>query len=240
MSVITANFLGRFGNQAMQYCFARAYAEQNNCEFQCEPWIGQRIFELNDKQIERELPRRSELDLKEGEININLRGYAQNQRCMIYTKKQVQDWFRLKPEFAEKLEQWRPKADWIIAHRRVGDYFGYGYVVISKQSYRDACRKFGLDDQDLRFVSDEEPGKCPGIDEELDFLPDFYRMVIARNLLRGNSTLSWIASVLGDGNIFSPIIEGLPGGREHHCEFVRGNYPRFCNLHFVTDLHIKE
>lgn len=240
MSVITANLLGRFGNQAMQYCFARAYAEQHGCEFQCEPWLGQRIFQLNDKPISKKLPRRSEIDLKDGELDINFYGYAQSQRCMIYTKKQAQQWFKLKPEIAEILERWRPEDDSVIAHRRTGDYMGYGYVQVSKKSYYNACKKFGLDAMALRFVSDESPGQHLDLPDELEFLPDFYRLMKASILLRGNSTFSWFAGLLSDAEIYSPVIDGLKGGQEHDCEFVKGNHPKFCNLSFITDLHIKE
>lgn len=237
MPLITANLLGRFGNQAMQYCFAKAYAEKHGCDFQCEHWIGHRIFELNDVGISVDLPRRSEIDLKDGETNFNFRGYAQHQRCMIYTKEQVRRWFRLRPQIEEALEQWRPKDDTLLAHRRTGDYFGYGYVVVSEKSYKDACDKFGLDKKKLRFVSEEEPGFCAGFSGDYAFLPDFYRLIKAKVLLRGNSTFSWMAAFLSDAEIYSPVIDGLLGGREHDCEFVRGNHPRFCNLGFVTDLH---
>lgn len=198
MPVITANLLGRFGNQAMQYLFARAYAEQNGWDFQCEPWIGQRIFELNDKPIMDQWPRRSELDLKDGEYNINLYGYAQHQRCMIYTKKQAQDWLKFRPGIAEKLEECRLQDDEIVAHRRAGDYFGYGYPVVSEKSYYDACEKFGLKGE-LHFVSEEKPGWCGGFEGELGFLFDFYRLMKAPILLRGNSTFSWFAALLGSG-----------------------------------------
>lgn len=240
MNVITANFLGRFGNQAMQYTFARAYAEKHGCEFQCEPWIGQRVFQLDDKSIEKRLPRYSELDLKDGQVNINFYGYAQNQRCMIYTREQAQNWFKIRPEIEEALKRWRPEDDSVIAHRRAGDYLGYGYVQVSKKSYHDACQKFGLDVLALRFVSDESPGHHLDFPDELSFLPDFYRLMKAPTLLRGNSSFSWFAALLSNAEIYSPVIEGLAGGKEHDCDFVPGNHPRFCNLAFVTDLHVKE
>ncbi len=224
----------------MQYCFARAYAEQMGCEFQCEPWIGQRIFELSDAPISRELPRRSELDIKDGETDFNFRGYAQNQRCMIYTKKKVQDWFKIRPHIAKNLEDCRWKDDYILAHRRVGDYIGYGYVQVSKQSYYKACRNLECLPSALRFVSDEHPSHCDGVEREFDFLLDFYRLTKAKILLRGNSTFSWFAALLGNAEVYSPVIEGLEGGKEHDCEFVKGNHPRFANLDFVTDLHVKE
>lgn len=240
MRVITANFLGRFGNQAMQYCFARAYSEKHGFEFQCEPWIGQRIFELNDRPITSLLPRRSEIDVLDGETNINFYGYAQQQKCLIYyAKSQVREWFKFRPEIAKDLEVFRSKLDEIIAHRRVGDYFGYGYPVVSSASYVNACHKFGLNVEMLRIVSDECKTTSPRFRGELEFLPDFFRLMTAKTLLRGNSTFSWFAALLSDARVLSPVIDGLEGGREHDCDFVEGNHPKFTNLGFITDLHVQ-
>lgn len=238
MKVITANFLGRFGNQAMQYCFARAYAEKYGCEFQCEPWIGQEIFDLTDNPISVSLPRRSEIDLEDGETNINFFGYAQHQKCMIYRKSQVQEWFRISPYILQRLEKHRAPSDGVIAHRRGGDYKGYGYPVVSNNSYIEACSKFGLPLEKLEIISDDTtPVILNG--GNLQFLPDFYRLMTATTLLRGNSTFSWFAALLSNARVFSPVIDGLEGGKEHDCEFVEGNHPKFANLGFLTDLHVQ-
>lgn len=237
MKVITANFLGRFGNQAMQYCFARAYAEKHGCEFQCEPWIGQEIFDLNDKPISVSLPRRSEIDLVDGETNINFFGYAQHQKCMIYRKSQVQKWFKMKLDLVMKVAEFHSLPSDVVAHRRAGDYIGYGYPVVSRSSYVNACRKYGLNEYNLKIVSDATPTRF--ISGNLNFLPDFFRLMTATTLLRGNSTFSWFAALLSDARVLSPVIDGLEGGREHDCEFVEGNHPKFANLGFITDLHVQ-
>ena len=43
---------------------------------------------------------------------------------------------------------------------------------------------------------------------------------------------------MGTGQVYSPLIEGLEGGREHDVQFVPGNWTRFSNLHFTTDLYL--
>jgi hypothetical protein len=45
---------------------------------------------------------------------------------------------------------------------------------------------------------------------------------------------------LSDCDVYSPLIGSLSGGREQDCPFVKGNHPKFANLHFLTDLHLKE
>lgn len=239
MPVITANLLGRFGNQCMGYLFARGYATKHGFDFQCEPWIGQRIFQLEDAPITaKDLPRRSELDLVDGEGDVNIYGYAQSQNALTYTRQQAREWFKFRPEIDEKLKPYRDCTFETLAHRRVGDYIGYGYPVVSKKSYLDAYREFDLFPPD--FVTEEDPLTDENFTGELSFLPDFYTLVRAKVIMRANSTFSWIAGVLNEGRVFSPIIDGLEGGREHDVKFVEGNWPRLSNHSFCTDLHLPE
>lgn len=235
--VVAASLQGRFGNQLFTYAYARGYAEQQDAEFQCEPWIGSRIFVLDDPPIANpDLPCRDENTLAPGEVDIAIRTYAQNQKCLVYTREQVRSWFVLRPEIEQLLdagvERWP-----LVGHRRVGDYIGYGYPVVSAASYINACEEFGLPAAQLQFVTEEAPLELAAFQDWAPFLPDFYRLMKADFLLRGNSTFSWWAAALGDQQrVFSPVIDGLEGGREHDCRFLEGNGPRFCNLSFVTDL----
>ncbi len=239
MGIVAASLQGRFGNQMFTYAYARAYAEQHGAEFQCEPWVGQRIFALDDAPISNpDLPRRDENTLTPGEHDIAIRTYAQNQQCLLYTKAQTQSWFVFRPDVAAWLEAGVEK--WpLVAHRRVGDYAGYGYPVVSEAAYRNACVSFGLPVDELRFVTEETALSLEPFQDWAPFLPDFYRLLKADILLRGNSTFSWWAATLGNhARVFSPVIDGLAGGVEHDCEFREGNSARFCNLHFITDLHL--
>ncbi len=166
-----------------------------------------------------------------------MHGYGQDQDSLIYTRRQVKEWFKLKPEIKDRLEAIKfLESDPIIAHRRVGDYEKLGYVVVSEKSYRDAYHQFEFEPTPLVFVTEENPTLVSGLP---DFLPDFWRMMQAKVLFRGNSSFSWWAATLSDARVFSPVIDGLPGG-EQDCEFVEGNWPKFANLSFLTDLHLKE
>ncbi len=91
------------------------------------------------------------------------------------------------------------------------------------------------------ILSEEEPTPhAPFIPDDLSFIVDFYRMVQAPTLLRANSSFSWCAALLGNGLVLSPVIDGLEGGKKHLCKFVAGNWPRFANFDFVTDLRVDE
>jgi hypothetical protein len=210
--IVHTNLIGRLGNQLFQYSHARAYAEREGATLATPPWIGEQIFQIPEAD-------------RSPKGDVNLRGYFQDQESLIYTRKQVKEWFRLKPEVEASI----PKAssNCVTAHRRVGDYAKLGYVVVSEKSYEDALKKFDLGSC-ISYVT-EESGN--------DFLQDFYRLMTAPILLRGNSTFSFWAATLGNGRVFSPVIDSLPGG-EQDCDFVEGNHPKFCSLSFVTDLHL--
>lgn len=225
MTIINAALIGRFGNQLFQYAYARALSEKAGSELRTPPWVGQQIFEISDPPIEG------------GEV---LNGYCQNQESMIYTRAQVRAWFRFRWDVAARLMPTVPSDDYLIAHRRVGDYAASGYVVVSKESYRRAAVKFEYNPDKLRFVSDETPGICESFPPPLDFLPDFYRLMCASVLFRSNSTFSWWAATLGHNEVFSPVIRGFEGGKEQDVPFVRGNSPRLADLPFITDLYLPE
>jgi len=240
MSVVAVSMMGRFGNNCFQYAFARAYAEKHGHEFQCDHWDGEKIFQLDDKPIVTTtgLKPRDENNIVDGEGDIIIRSYCQQQKCLIYTKSQVREWFKFQ-EWVSKELAGAPLFFSALAHRRVGDYVGYGYPSVSLKSYQDKFSELGINDYFI--CTEEEPIVAPGLPEEYSFLPDFYCMAHADVLLRGNSTFSWWAATLNrHGKIYSPVMDGCVGGKEHDVSFVEGNWPRFTsNLDFVTDLHLQ-
>ncbi len=239
---ISVSLQGRFGNQLFQYVFARAYAKRFGAELLCGPWIGEKIFQISNCRpppSDLGFPRRNEKTLQDSETEIELRGYFQDQNSVsFYTRENVRDWLAFRPEIKAKLDRIQFTDDRCVAHRRVGDYAGYGYPVVSLKSYHDFLTRFGA--WSCTFITEENPWRDKEFVGELEFLPDFYRMMRAEVLFRGNSSFSWWASALGNARTFSPIVSGLKGGQEHHCSFVEGNWPRFCNLDFCTDLHLSE
>ncbi len=236
---------GGFGNCCFQYAFAKAFALRHDLELCCSWPAGEAVFQLTHSAPAEGCTRITETHAVAREadkpflIDIELRGYFQSQSSLIYTRTQAKEWFQLRPEIVERLRT-LPFISDRLCHVRRGDYAGYGYPLVSPRSYFDAATQFGIGPNTLYFIEDEgsKYRDSAGFDGALAFLPDFYRLTKASVLFRANSTFSWWAAVLGNGQVFSPLIDGLEGGKEHDCAFVDGNWPRFANLDFVTDLHL--
>lgn len=200
--------IGRLGNKLFQYCYARAYAEKLGAKLVTPPWEGEELFDIPISNADSG--------------DTVLTGYHQDQDSLIYTRSQVKEWLKFKKPIVP--------IHAILCHRRVGDYAAAGYVVVSEKSYYDAMRKFYLYNFPHEFVTEENSTQGP--------LEDFKRLASCSVLFRGNSSFSWWAATLGNGLVYSPVIEGLKGGKEQDCEFVEGNWPRLANLAFTTDLHL--
>lgn len=248
--ILSLRLRGRAGNQMMTYLFARAYAEQYGMDLFVEPWFGSLVFDIHEPQYDspeqNRLPELDENTIDRGgpgssaSHSFQFKSYCQQQKCMLYTKVQAQCWLTIRQDIFMACEANIPSDRYaLVAHRRSGDYKGYGYVECSHQSYLNACREYGLDSIRMHMCREENPFPHFGLPDELSWLPDFYLMMHARTLLRGNSTFSWMAALLGRGLVLSPVIDGLAGGLEHDVRFVPGNHPRFADLPFITDLHVK-
>lgn len=222
MTVFTP-LIGRFGNQLFQYAHARKFCELHGHTLATPPWVGEKIFDIPEAS-------RAKPDKVLG-------GYNQDQASLIYSRKWCLDTLRLRPEIESRLAA-HIDTEPFLAHRRVGDYAALGYPVVSERSYMEACAKYGYGSNGVIWVTEETATHRPAFTGELAFLPDFYRMMKAKALFRGNSSFSYWASVLGEARTFSPCIKGKRGGVESDCEFVEGNHERFCELEFVTDLHL--
>jgi hypothetical protein len=227
MKTVYANLIGRFGNQLFIYAHTRDYCERNGYELITGPWDGEKVFDM---------PRTRRLHPNDcDEVK---RGYFQDQKSITYSRAKVREWFKFNVGILQSWHDFESNA--LLAHRRVGDYPGTGFPVVSEQSYLNACRQFDLPVEQLRFMTEENPTFHPGFRKDCQYLPDFIRMMKCQTLLRGNSTFSWWAAALGTCRVFAPIIKGLPGGRTHDCLFVEGNWPACADFDFVTDLYLPE
>lgn len=222
---IHAPLIGRFGNRLYQYTAARKRAELNGWSLMTPAWVGERIFDIP-------------IALRGITPYETFQGYGQQQSDLIYTRRDVLNWLRLKPDIQSKLDTFVPQGE-IVAHIRRGDYGGYGiYPLVSRDSYLRAAEHYGFNPADVVFVSEEEPLTHPDFTGELSFLPDFYRMMRAKVLFRANSSFSYWASVLGEALTFCPCIKDKPNAVESDCDFDWGNAQRLANLEFTTDLHL--
>ncbi len=249
----------------MQFLFCRALAERTGSDLCLDgTWVGEDIFDIPRARLPQARATRrfnavdalswaqpdfsgnaGKPERRSGGCDaIEVRDYCQHQACMIYTKREAQSWLRLRPQIEEACVKAQCADgggnDKIVCHRREGDYRDYGYPTCSLRSYARAADSFGLIwDSSVAILTEEDPTPHAGfLPDDLAFMPDFYRMMKAPTLLRGNSSFSWVAALLGNGLVLSPVIDGLEGGREHDVKFVAGNWPRFCNLDFVSDLFV--
>jgi hypothetical protein len=225
MKTLFTPLIGRFGNANFQFCHARKRAELEGATLCTPPWIGERIFDIPEACRDQD-----------GE---HIGGYAQNQESLIYSRRDVLQWLRLRPEIQAKLDTFVPQGE-IVAHVRRGDYRDLGYPLVSASSYLKAAERFGLDSYAVRVITEERPLTHPDFTGDLSFLPDFYRLLKAKVLFRANSSFSWWAGTLSEAQVYAPVIDGKPGGVESDCDFVAGNWPKLANLPVCTDLHLKE
>jgi hypothetical protein len=225
MKLLYTPLIGRFGNQVTVYAHARRRAELEGATLCTPPWVGERVFDIPEASRDQ--------------IGEHIGGYRQKQEDLNYTRKWALDTLRIRPELRAKLDEFVPQGE-IVAHLRRGDYVGYGYPLVSKRSYYRAAVDFGFNPERLVFITEEAPLTRPEFEGDLSFLPDFYRMVNAKVIFRGNSSFSWWACTLSNAQVYAPVIDEKPGGVESDCDFVAGNWPKFANLDLVTDLHLPE
>lgn len=241
MKLLSVPMIGRFGNLLFIYAHARAWAEQNGYELCLPPWVGEKVFDIP----EAVRPDKFKPDMVWPE---NMR---QNQESLIYTRKQVREWLRFKPEIEERLQPARCNSGTVMLNVRQGqDYRSAGLVTLSNECYVDAARRYGFRGP-FAFETDLNPMRLKSFDGNIDAsglgttwagLPSFYRLMTAPVLFRANSTFSWWAATLSHGKVYSPMIRGLKGAVSNvYCDyFVLGNHPVMCECPENSDLHLKE
>lgn len=229
--IIQVQMLGRVGNMMHQYAAARAYAKRIGARFECEPWVGEHVFQLDDPRFSKPLQEVGEQLFEDGRTDIKLCGYMQTQPwASMMSRAELRRWFQLRPEHLGA----KPAPWYVACHLRRGDYVGHQlYCVVSRGSYERALQKYGLGGP-VVWVSDEAPGKATAGPHELGFVPDFVTLMRSDVLLRANSSFSLWAGLLSQGDVFAPVVEELTG--EQDVEFVAGNWPRCAGLGLgVTD-----
>lgn len=234
---------GRFGNQLFQAAFCLGYAKKYNLDVEFPTdWIGRKIFNMDHiPAISSKLPQMGRDKVPWGYGNWDAYGYFQNQKAIdLYSKKDVHDWFLFKDRFYLDLVDINKTRLYDAAHRRVGDYVGLPnlFCIPTIKAYEKAFEQYGA--QDVTWVTEESPRSHKSLPEEISFLADFFILMHARKLFRGPSTFSWWAAVLGDVEVYSPVVKGKFG--ETDCEFVKGNHPIMISFDSKdhTDLYLRE
>lgn len=241
MPLLQLNLSGRLGNLCFQAAYAKAWCIQNNYDLCMLPWIGEIVFEGFPPAIR---PDKCKPDI------VWTDRLFQHQRDLIYTRKQVKEWFAFKPEILEMLQPAKCPRHVCLNIRQGQDYRDAGLVTLSKQCYVDAAKQRGYGVDDICFEIDTQfftlsnfqgNVKAGGFGVCEVVLPSFYRLMTAPVLFRANSTFSYWAHVLSDNqNIYAPLIRDLKGGiLDTYCpEFVNANWPAMVNSPDHSDLHL--
>jgi len=236
------HLVGRFGNLLFIYAHARAYCEREGLDLCLPPWIGEMIFDIplavrpsGNRKADKVMPEEMH----------------QNQDALIYTCKQVREWFKIRPTVLEQLQPILKDRKPVLLDVRMGDdLVGAGMVSLGRQCYLDAAIRAGYPGHDCEWEIDTSPTRlfthfagdvnASGLNTTWVSLPAFYRMMTAQVHFRANSTFSWWAATLGDAKVYSPVIRGMQGGvpNQYCANFVEGNWPVMADTHPNTDLHL--
>jgi len=236
---------GRFGNQLFKYAHVKGYCKKHNYTLEIpKNWIGRRIFKnIDDNVISENLPIIKEEIIPHKIYNCGININSQNQQALsFYSRKDVKYWFELE----DKYKFPKIKDFYIAAHLRRGDYFKAKdfFAILSKSCYVKAIKRFGYSTKKVIFTpSDNVPNEIE-LPADLLFLYDFNLLKNADVLFRANSTFSWWAATLGNGKIFSPVVDQKCGWTDD-IEFTEGNHPKCTDSKFhkglvLTDLYLSE
>lgn len=129
-----------------------------------------------------------------------------------------------------------------VAHFRRTDiaqknYVG-GHSMVSRKSYLDAFKKYDQDQSKVIWISDEPKvgwkwqKSIPVISgRRIPWLPDFLKIVFARNIFRSNSSFSLFAGWISNSdNIYAPWLHEYSPGKIVDFDFVEGNHPHWMSV----------
>ncbi len=254
MKVVQVKFCGLFGNKCLTYATCRAWAERFDAELQTDPWEGEILFEdvkpnpirgghdlyvegcwFDQGAIDRShtvlvhcfMAVMSKTPVKDGLAGCQL---------FEFSRSQLRRWFKFRPEFAYSspydkafhLRYWDPHISnaccpWYSSNT-------FPCANISRSSYDSAAAEFGYDPAEFDVVHDREPHTKTGVSKDLQFAIDFQILSQAGVTFRANSSFSYLAAAIGQGEVFSPMMKGVQGAWDktpQFCSFERGNYGSF-------------
>lgn len=214
---------GRFGNQLLQYGFARLYAERHGLTLETPSWIGRHLFDLDDPLLGSRLPAVNEqqVDLAADRTGCfaehDIRGYfCGDVSGWAGERERFRAVFRpgrhMAPILRNGLSCVRRAGRTIVAiHLRRGDY-GWGrFWIAPAQWYLEWLSRIWSDlDAPVLYIATDTPAAVeafrayrpitgrdlPTAPDGLEFLPDFHIMSQADIVATSNSTFSGVAALL--------------------------------------------
>ena len=157
---------------------------------------------------------------------------------------EIKKLFHLKKEVLDsKLYQdiLKHKGTYVVAHLRRGDIASPSYKgahsMITKDSYLDAFKKYGVSEDEVIWLSDDKTqrtpnpfmftkdyykmskghrwsypqGECHQQNEIIfDFLIELLLLKFAKIIFRANSSFSWFGAFISEAEVYSPVITSKP------------------------------
>lgn len=238
---------GYLGNQIFQYAFLRTQAKRLGTKFYCPFWIGDMIFELNDKD-ERVAEFKPDLlysekeggyhdDVKDIKDGTDISGFFQSDK--FFNKEDAYKWFVFKKDIFSNIDKKYENIDFsntTAIHIRLGDYLlpQNTFYVPRKFYFKNALELLDHKKTILVFSNDkilaekylkDIKGNLIFIEGNKDY-EDLYLMSKCRNIICSSSSFSWWAAYLDkfeDKKIIVPKSWFLPlGGARNDDIFVDG------------------
>jgi GR25 family glycosyltransferase involved in LPS biosynthesis len=255
---------GRLGNQLFQYAFLRTQAERLEVKFYCPKWIGDEIFDLNDKHLRAEKPEgtskthnepfaqdydRRNLNIQD---NTDILGYFESEKN--FDKAKVKLWYSFKKEKVARItDKYKTVnfSDSVGIHLRFGDKLIDNRAYIPRVGYyMKALEKISNTINVLVFSDEIEIAKkyLDGIDLRFIFITDnepwedLYLMNQCRDFICSSSTLSWWGGWLNnnpDKKVIFPK-EGLyrTGTVAHNKDFIPDEWIKIRALIPIIDNYL--
>ena len=256
---------GRLGNQIFQYAFLRTQAKRLGTKFYCSEWIGDKIFELNDKNEKTEQFTAEhyyyESDYKHGfhedvfdiQDGTEIGGYFQTDKY--FSKEDAKKWFVFNESFFTDVNKKYSQIDFsscTAIHIRLGDYLHptLQFYVPKKSYFKNALKLITNTKNVVVFSDNPELAK-----KYLNFLiekaifvernqphEDFYLMSKCRNIICSASSFSWWAAYLNkheDKKVIVPKCWFLPGSRMTNPDIFVDGWIKVSSCRWYDNYYIK-
>ncbi len=214
--MIRVIYNGRLGNNMFQYALGRIIAEIKGYELIAEPLpifknTSQQVSGIyNDSNI-LYITNKNYIDfesIRQHDGGIVLAVWGQNYSYYEHYIDKIKYWF----DITDNTQNYRrPEDDALVIHLRLEDYVSVGIVLDPKsiitQAQKINCKRGYIVTHDITHPQVEYFKKCGFKLFHKSIIDDFIFLKHSKNLIISQSTYSWWAGVLGDGNVYVPWLD---------------------------------